>query len=44
MTTGLAFGLGGMASPRLGFRPPGALLLRDPGIGGRSSGAGLDIV
>jgi hypothetical protein len=42
--TGLTFGLGGIASPRFGFRPPGALLLRDPGTGGRSSGAGLDIM
>jgi hypothetical protein len=40
-TTGRTLGLGGMARPRLGLRL--ALLLRDPGMGGRSSGAGLDI-
>jgi hypothetical protein len=40
-TTGRTLGLGGMARPRLGLRP--ALLLRDPGMGGRSSGAGLDM-
>jgi hypothetical protein len=40
--TGRTLGLGGMARPRFGLRL--ALLLRDPGMGGRSSGAGLDIV
>jgi hypothetical protein len=42
-TTGRALGLGGIANPRAGFLGP-ALLLLEPGIGGRSSGAGLDIV
>jgi hypothetical protein len=41
-TTGRTLGLGGMARPKFGLRL--ALLLRDPGIGGRSSGAGLDMV
>jgi hypothetical protein len=40
-TTGRTLGLGGIARPRLGLRP--ALLLLDPGMGGRSSGAGLDM-
>jgi hypothetical protein len=41
-TTGRTLGLGGIARPRFGLRL--ALLLRDPGMGGRSSGAGLDMV
>jgi hypothetical protein len=39
---GRALGLGGIASPRAGFLGP-ALLLLEPGIGGRSRGAGLDM-
>lgn len=39
--TGLALGEGGMASPRRGILP--ALLLREPGIGGRRRGAGDDM-
>ena len=42
-TTGRALGLGGIASPRAGFRGP-ALPLLPPGTGGRSSGAGLDML
>ena len=38
--TGRAFGDGGMARPSRGVRAP---VLREPGIGGRSSGAGLDM-
>ena len=40
--TGLAFGEGGMASPNLGVLMP--LFCRLPGIGGRSKGAGEDIL
>lgn len=38
--TGRALGDGGMARPSLGGRP---VVLREPGIGGRRSGAGLDM-
>lgn len=38
--TGRAFGDGGMARPSLGGRP---VVLREPGIGGRRSGAGFDM-
>jgi hypothetical protein len=37
---GRAFGDGGMARPSRGGRP---VVLREPGIGGRRSGAGLDM-
>jgi hypothetical protein len=43
-TTGRALGLGGIASPRAGLRGPVALLLLEPGMGGRRRGAGLDMV
>lgn len=39
--TGLTFGEGGMARPNLGVLAP---LFRLPGIGGRSKGAGDDIL
>lgn len=39
---GLTFGEGGMARPNLGVRVP--LVCRLPGIGGRNSGAGEDIL
>jgi hypothetical protein len=39
--TGLMFGDGGIARPSRGVRAP--LLLRPPGTGGRSSGAGDDM-
>lgn len=39
---GLAFGEGGMARPNLGVLAP--LFCRLPGIGGRSKGAGDDIL
>ena len=38
--TGRAFGDGGMARPSRGGRP---VVFREPGIGGRRSGAGLDM-
>ncbi len=40
--TGLAFGDGGMARPNLGVRAPP--FDRLPGMGGRSNGAGEDII
>lgn len=43
-TTGRALGLGGIASPKAGLRGPVALLLLEPGMGGRSRGAGLDMI
>lgn len=42
MLTGFAFGEGGIARPNLGVLAPPAL--RPPGIGGRSKGAGDDIL
>ena len=42
LATGFTLGEAGMAKPRRGVRVP--LLLRPPGIGGRSSGAGEDMV
>ena len=42
VVNGFPLALGGIASPSRGVRFP--LLLRLPGIGGRSRGAGEDIV
>ncbi len=44
LTTGRAFGLGGIPRLRAGFRGPLALLPLEPGIGGRSNGTGLAMV
>jgi hypothetical protein len=42
LTTGRAFGDGGIARPSLGVRVP--LALREPGMGGLRRGAGADMV